>query len=223
MTSIDRGSPGPLRRLGDLYESNAGLRAAVESIPHIGAALGALLSGDRRAWFEERLRLFFEDLRSEVEDILRKSGLNEQVIQSQGYAHLMLLAMEAAVRSRSNEKRRLNARLLARRASLQGPSDEDRAEEVMHSLAELTMTELNVLKAVSEAPTDHQGVDPKSLTKVTGLTEEEITAYSARLQKTGFVVVKTLNIITMMGSNPVPVRVYPTPLLSHLTRLITEK
>jgi len=215
-------SPGPLRRLQDLYEADPGLRAAVESIPGIGAALGALLSGDRRALLEERLRLFFEDLRSEVENILRKTGLNEQVIQSQGYAHLMLLAMEAAVRSRSDEKRRLYARLLARRASLDLPSDEERAEEVMQSLAELTMTEFSVLKAIAENP-NVLGIEPDSLRAMTGLTEDEITAYCGRLQRTGFIMIKAYNEITNPTMKPIPLRVYPMPLLSHLTRLVGEE
>lgn len=155
---------------------------------------------------EERFRRFLENFRAVVEEILRRSGVNEQVIRSQGYAHLMLLAMEASVRARSDEKRRLYARLLARRAFLHPQSEEDRAEEVLQSLAELTMTEVNVLRAVAAAPANGQGIDPRSLEKTTGLSEEEITAYCARLQRTGFIVLKTLNIVTVAGSNPVPSR-----------------
>jgi hypothetical protein len=188
---MDRPSstPGPLRRVQDLYDADPVLRAAVESIPGIGAALGALLGGDRRALLEERLRLFVEDLRSEFTDILRKSGLNEQVIQSQGYAHLMLLATEAALRSRSEKKRRLYARLLARRASLERPSDEERAEEVMQSLADLTVTEFSVPKAIADNP-HSLGIEPDSLIAMTGLTEDEITAYCGRLQRTGFIMIR---------------------------------
>jgi hypothetical protein len=223
MTDGQSSTPGPLRRFQALYDADPVLRAAVESIPGIGAALGALLSGDRRALFENRLRLFLEDLRSEVENILRKSGLDEQVIQSQGYAHLLLLAMEAAVRSRSNEKRRLYARLLARRASLDCPSHEERAEEVMQSLAELSMTEFSVLKAIAENA-NLLGIQPDSLTAITGLTEEEITAYCGRLQRTGFIMIRGApNEPTTVSMTPGPIRVYAMPLLRHLTRLVGEE
>lgn len=203
-----------------MYEADPVLRAGVESIPGgIGAALGALLSGDRRALLEERLQLFLEDLRSEVENILRRSGLDEQVIQSQGYAHLMLLAMEAAVRSRSDEKRRLYARLLARRASLDVPSDEERAEEVMQSLAELTMTEFRVLQAIADNP-HSLGIEPDSL-RVNGLTGDEIMAYCGRLQRTGFIMIRGApNEATTVSMTPGPIRVYAMPLLTHLTRLV---
>jgi hypothetical protein len=205
--------------LQDLYDADPALRAVVESIPGIGAALGALLSGDRRALFEDRLRLFAEALRSEVTDILRTSGLDEQVIQSQGYGHLMLLAMEAAVRSRSNEKRRLYARLLARRASLDLPSDEERTEEVMQSLADLTMTELSVLKAIADNPT-LLGIEPDSL-RVTGLTGDEIMASCGRLQRTGFILIRGApNEPTTVSVTPGPICVYAMPLLTHLVRLV---
>jgi DNA-binding MarR family transcriptional regulator len=223
MSKPDSGTSGPLRRWEDVYETNAGLRATVESIPGIGAALGALLSGDRRAWFEERLRLFLEDLRSEVADIVRKSGLDEQVIQSQGYAHLMLLAMEAAVRSRSDKKRRLYARLMARRASLDRPSDEERAEEVMQSLADLTMTEISVLRAIADNP-NIVGIDPDSLRAMTGLTGDESLAYCARLQRTGFIMIRGAPYdITTVSMTPGPIRVYAMPLLTHLARLVGEE
>lgn len=212
-------TPGPLRRLQDLYEADPVLRAVVESIPGVGPAFGALLSGDRRALLEERFRLFLEDLRSEAADIARKAGFDEQVIQSQGYAHLMLLAMEAAIRSRSDEKRRLYARLLARRASLDLPSDEERAEEVMQSLADLSMTEFSVLKAIAENP-NFLGIEPDSL-RVDGLTGDEVMAYCGRLQRTGFIMIRGApNEATTVSPTPGPIRVYAMPLLVHLARLV---
>jgi DNA-binding MarR family transcriptional regulator len=216
---------GPLRRFRSFYDSEPALRAAVESIPSIGPVLGALLSGDRRALIEERFALFLEDLRSEVEKIVREAGVNEQVIRSQGYADLMILAVESAGRSRHEEKRRLYARILARRASLGVSSDEQRAEEIMQALGDLSLTELSVLRAVVDAQaksTQSPGIWPESLTKATGLTEDDVTAYCARLQRTGFVVVKPTNQITIAGKSPIPIQIYPMPLLADLIRLIGE-
>jgi hypothetical protein len=70
---------------------------------------------------------------------------------------------------------------------------------------------------------DRQGIAPGSLAKVTGLTEDEITAYRGRLQRTGLIMVKPTNAITMEGRSPIPLRVYPMPILSHLMWLVGEE
>src|SRR5947208_1071153 len=81
-------------------------------IPVIGLILESLLvgaeSGGRRQILERRLTEFLEDLREEFARPLRED-FPEQYLQSQDYAHLILLAFDHAVRTRQRNKRRLYA------------------------------------------------------------------------------------------------------------------
>ena len=205
-----------IRRLATSYSENDILRGVVQTIPFVGNIVDGVLAAGRHDLVQQRVEAFLDDLREEVMRILRKEGLDEEFLRSQDYAHLVLLATEQATRSRTREKVRVYARLLARAGTPEAAKKVDRSEELLHSLADLSLTEIRVLIAFS-VQAKHGKVFPASSLRVDGLSEGEVSVYCIRLQRTGFVVVRPGEAMIGGTGNPA---IEGTPFLEDLIRLI---
>jgi hypothetical protein len=213
---IDPRPSESIRRLATSYSENAILRGAVQTIPVVGSIVDGVLASGRSDLVQQRVAALLDDLREEFIWILREEGVDEEFLRSQDYAHLVLLATEQAARSRTREKIRVYARLLARAGTPEAAKKVDRSEELLHSLADLSLTEVKVLIAFS-VQAKHGKVFPASSLVVDGLSEREVFVYCTRLQRTGFVVIRPGEAMIGGTGNPA---IEATPFLEDLARLI---
>jgi hypothetical protein len=179
----------------------------------LAAAMDAALGGRPSRLIRQRLDQFLEALRTEFVRLLEPEQAR-QYVESQDFAHLVLLAVEAGAKERQREKIRAYARLVARAGTPKWGNRVDRVEEALHSLAEMTEAEVTIVKAIMEwsraveraaGPTSAEdqrvagalSEDADNLTPdlIAGLLEpylpgfpkDRIRPYLARLQRLGLI------------------------------------
>ena len=203
-------------------------KAYLGQIPHLGPVLTGLFEAKAREVQGARLRQFLEDLRTEFEAMLEEE-FDREYLQSQDYAHLILLAAESSQRTRQREKQRLYARALVNAGTKAWASRCDLAEELLRILADLSPIEFQVLTAAWDhcaqvaPPGGSLPISSATLTAASiapqlsslGLSEPDIGAYLGKLQRLGLTEVASINPSGLSGSM---FRV--TPLLERLTELI---
>lgn len=119
--------------------------------PSLQSVLALLDSGlDVRpsAIIEERLREFLECWRTELRRPL-ENGYHPQFLEAQSFTQLIILTIEATVRERLGEKRRMYGRLLARADTEQwGDARIGRVEEALDALTRMSEGDLRVLNLI---------------------------------------------------------------------------
>ncbi len=201
------------------------LRALASQVPVVGPLLTGAFAARAKEVQEARLQEFLEDLRAEFSRLL-PADFDRQYLDSQDFAHLVLLAAEHAQRARRREKRMLYARALANAGTHEWAGRCDLVEELMDALADLSPTEVRVLQAAWEhrAAQPPAGQDGEALQGTVraeniaprladlGLTEGEIRAYLGKLQRLGFTEEGTGALFDYAGGS-----FRLTPLLDRLT------
>ena len=204
-------------------------KAYLGQIPLLGPVLSGLFEAKAREVQGARLRQFLEDLRTEFEAMLLEEEFDREYLQSQDYAHLILLAAESSQRTRQREKQRLYARALVNAGTKAWASRCDLAEELLNILADLSPIEFQVLRAAWDhcaevAPPG--GPLPNSSATLTaasiapqlssvGVSEADIGAYLGKLQRLGLTEVASVNPTGLGGS-----MFRLTPLFERLVELI---
>lgn len=117
----------------------------------LAVAVDAILGGGASRLIRKRVETLLDDLR---EEFVRIVGTEQpaQYLESQDFAHLVIIAVQAAANERQRKKIQLFARLLAKASTDPWGSKADRVEEVLRSIAELSEAELVVLRAVISLP-----------------------------------------------------------------------
>jgi len=129
----------------EAYSQRTLLRAAVQSIPHIGDALDTILSGLGARWRDERIRLFLADLAN------RLSCLEAQrILPSEEFFDFFSNTVDWVVRTRSEAKRGRLAAIVARQVQFRASWDD--AEAAARLLGGLSDLAVEVLSAAARAP-----------------------------------------------------------------------
>jgi len=169
--------------------------------PFLGRLMVPIFARGPDALVKERLVEFFEELRLEFTSPLADS-YDEQFLQSQDFAHLVLLAADHAVRAKKRQRRALYARALRNAASKKwGAQKSDLAEELLNTLADPSKIEVDILGAAwAWLKEKEEPAQDEPQTALTGtvraenigpavaaleLTEAEIRAYLGKLQRFG--------------------------------------
>jgi hypothetical protein len=187
----------------------------------IATALDVILGGRASDLVRARVEDLLNLLREEFSRVVGQD-VPPDYLQSRDFAHLVILAVQAAAKERNREKLRDYARILQRTAV--DPRGEqawqeitDRAELALRALAELTTEDFTVLKAViawrrsaglNGGPLNSAALDihlPRRFPM------DRVRAYLGRLERTGLVVAEGGLSGTMFK---------PTPLLDELMALL---
>jgi hypothetical protein len=217
-------------RFRDMYRNSAALRALVQAIPALGGSIDTLVVGDGfTKMIEDRFETFLEMLRAEAEHIIRTDGaLNASFIESQDFAHLFTLAAHSATRARDRERARLYARLLMRATTTHWAAPKcDRVEELLNTLASLSVSDVLVLRAIWQA-TRSNALNPHFTAQhlhrlVPDRSELEIASYCGRLSQAGLIVPSAGATQPLAGFTPGGPTLYQvSPLLTDLVALIEE-
>lgn len=116
--------------------------------------LDLLMSTRAQGIFQKRMQLLFGEIQAEVAH-LREEMIDRHYVESEEYFDLFFRAIEAAVKTRHQEKIRLYAKVLRGAAVVQDRGGDD-PEEYLAILAELAPRELELAKALYAK----QGIEP---------------------------------------------------------------
>jgi hypothetical protein len=112
----------------------------------IVAVLDKLLDGRASQLMRRRIEALLDLLREEFERIA-VSEWDRQFLESQDFAHLVILAVDAAARTRQREKIRAYAKIVTSAAQPQWADKVDRVEEALRALIDVTEADFLVLTA----------------------------------------------------------------------------
>ena len=219
--SIETDPGDPIRAIARVVAT-----AAANALGPVGATISAalkeILPGRASALITDRLESLQEALREEFA-IIAASEFPTDFIQSQDFAHLVILAVQASARERDRRKIRSYARLL--RAASTSPWDAvpERVEQALRALGDLTQQDFEVLRAIMErVETDEGSGQRRQPLRAEGLEPylpdfppDRIRPHLARLQRTGLVVEDTGAAWDQMSGNYLT-----TPLLEDLLILL---
>jgi len=131
----------------EAYERNMALRALVSAIPGIGSSLDIVLtSGGARS--EERIRNLIDALKEDMQERMETvadSTLDKEYLESDEFFDLVMRALDATIRTRDGEKRRLYARILTE-STIRSKREGHSPEEYLDLIADLTPRELRVAR-----------------------------------------------------------------------------
>lgn len=127
------------------YSENALLRVTISGIPIIGSPLDIFLTTKAQKMINDRTMSLYNKLTEEM-NTLEDKNVDKDYINSEEFIDLFIKAIEAAAKTRSNEKIKLYAKLLKGAVKFQD-REKYSPEEYLQVLAELTMRELEVARA----------------------------------------------------------------------------
>jgi hypothetical protein len=140
---------GGADRAIERYVELGWLRAIVATVPIAGPALDALVTSAASELARKRIEHFGQSLREVAESLDEK--LDKSVVESAEWQDLAIRAFTAAGRTQDEERRRMYAGILLGSATPEWPDDLD-SEAVLAALADLSITELRVLRHLNEHP-----------------------------------------------------------------------
>jgi hypothetical protein len=198
------------------------------SLQSVLALLDAGLDVRPSAIVEERMRELVESWRAEIRRPLEK-GYQPQFLDAQSFTQLIILTVEATVRERLSEKRRMYGRLLAR-ADTPAWGDEKigRVEEALDALVRVSEGDLRVLKLITAhvahvmdrgLTNEEQYYDAATISvedllgELTDLSRLGVKTYVTRLERLGLLLTRVLDSDQTAGSY------IPTHLLEELIDL----
>jgi hypothetical protein len=174
------------------------VRAIVQAIPYIGGPLDTILAMPGQLFQQERVELLFRYI-GEVLSRVDQEYVKTEWVYSDEFRDLLVQAIESSIRTRSEEKIRINAMILTN--VLIVPNDgRFLPEEYMKALADLTPIEVKALLVFYKAFEDLQSnLTDNELQRATktgwkerlqnecGIDPEDVIFLMKRLERTGFV------------------------------------
>jgi len=179
------------------YSENAILRASISKIPFIGSPLDIFLTTKAQKIFSDRIINLFDELKYEMTTLENKK-VDKDYINSEEFIDLFINAIEAAAKTRSNEKIKLYAKLLKGAIKFQDRRKYS-PEEYLQVLSELTIKELEVAKAIYRQQRQERRKDEDELQwalrcgweelekKCPSIPEEDFRFIFLRLRKSGLI------------------------------------
>jgi len=125
------------------------IRAAIQAIPGLGSLLDTMLAGLGAKWQYERLEDFVSKLNEKLSR-LEQLGRLGSVEPSEAWFDFMTQTFDRVIRTRSEEKRKRFANLVANQVFNQ--RDWDEAETACRLIADLSDIHIKILDIVIKAP-----------------------------------------------------------------------
>jgi len=136
-----------------LYNETPTVRSAIVQIPKIGSIIDIFLTSRGQQISYTRLLGFINDLEDEINKI--QSRINDlSFFDSESFYDLLIKAIDASMRTRHDEKRKIFARILA--SSYSYGYDNSNSESFIDILSELTIEEIIVAKKMYEFRTSNK-------------------------------------------------------------------
>lgn len=169
-------------RLSESYSENSAIRALVNVIPVLGSPIDALLGTRGQNYSTQRLQRTIDQLNAQCAD-LDGTKLDSRFLESEEFFDLVRSVFEQGQRTSDGDKVRLYVRILLRRA--QAAPYSENAQEYLDLIAGLSGPEVRVAAAAyRHAP---RLKESDVIGELPGMTEELVTSYLGRLQRTGLV------------------------------------
>jgi|SRR2546426_5022079 len=144
MSRDDRGNF--LQKASEQYGEQISLRALVQAIPYVGGSLDTLLVGQGAQIQKRRVEEFLKDL-----DQRMRLVENVQVLKpTDELFDLMINAFDGVVRTRSQEKRKRFASVVA--SQISAPREWDEADAALRLVNQLTDFHVAILTVARNAP-----------------------------------------------------------------------
>jgi hypothetical protein len=169
-------------QVSEAYSGLSALRALVNAIPCIGSPLDALLGTRGQNYASRRLQRTIEELHAQCA-ALDQAKLDCQFLDSEQFYDLVRGVFEQAQRTADADKVTLYVRILLRRC--QAAPYSENAQEYLDLIAGLTPPEIQVATAAYRHAPRFKESDV--IGELPGMTEDMVTSYLARLQRTGLV------------------------------------
>jgi hypothetical protein len=128
------------------YSENALLRASISAIPFIGSPFDVFLATKAQKIVNNRIMSLFDKLKEEM-DTLEDGMIDKDYIDSEEFIELFIKTIEASTKTRDKEKIKLYAKLVKGTVKFQDRKKYS-PEEYLQVLAELTMRELEIARAI---------------------------------------------------------------------------
>ena len=179
------------------YSENIILREAITLIPFIGSPLDIFLTTKAQKIFSNRIMNLFDELKYEM-TTLENEKVDKDYINSEEFIDLFIKTIEAAAKTRSNEKIKLYAKLLKGVVKFQDRKKYS-PEEYLQVLSELTIKELEVARTIYKQQKEKQRKDENELQwalrcgweelekECPSIPEEDFRFIFLRLEKSGLI------------------------------------
>ena len=133
-----------------LYNDTSPLRLCVLGIPTLGPVIDTILTSKGQKISYNRLLEFIKELETEIKSIDERL-INLEFIESEEFYDLLIRAIEASLKTRHNEKRKLYATILKNRCLVE--KEDLNPEFYLDIINELNVEELIVAKKLFELKT----------------------------------------------------------------------
>lgn len=179
------------------YSENAILRASISAIPFIGSSFDVFLATKAQKIVNDRIVSLFNELKEEM-STLEDRMVDKDYINSEEFIDLFIRTIEAAAKTRSKEKIKLYAKLLKGAIKFQDRKKYS-PEEYLQVISELTITELEVVKAIYRQQKQERRKDENELQwalrcgweelekECPSIPEEDFRFIFLRLRKSGLI------------------------------------
>jgi len=195
-----------------LYNDTSPLKLCVLGIPTLGPVIDTILTSKGQKISYNRLLNFIKELESEIKGIDEKL-INLEFIESEEFYDLLVKSIEASLKTRHNDKRKLYATILSNCCILE--KEDLNPEFFLNIITELTIEELIVAKKLYKLKTTNgykqlikknqersdyikQDKDVLALTDLP-IDKDDYTFILLRLQRVGLIKEQTGMIIGYTG------------------------
>jgi hypothetical protein len=180
------------------YSSSLSLKVLISQIPYLGSVIDGIITHKEDELQEQRLKYFLGSLKEGIEKIDERT-IQKEWVNSEEFYDILRQAISSSIKSRSKEKALINVRILL---NVLGTTNEGqfRPEEYLHSIEELTTTEVKALLVIYQEFTSKEREDSQNdlqfartlnwkekIIQHCGIDEEDIEFVIKRLEKTGFI------------------------------------
>ena len=182
-----------------LYSDSSALRICISGIPAIGPIIDTLLSTKGQTIAYNRLLEFYNELSKEIQSIDEKI-IDLEYVNSEDFYDLLMKLSESSIKTRSNEKKKLYAKILKNSCTIS--EIKTNPEYFIDIITEISLEEFLVGKKLFELKNSgdytkliHEHYDGKNMMKtrdVLALTDitidkDDLDFILLRLQKVGLI------------------------------------
>ncbi|WP_417335346.1 hypothetical protein [Halobacteriovorax marinus] len=148
MTENEKDDATLIQKLSSGYGDLTLVRALIQAIPWAGGSLDTLMGSSGQRYREKRIESLIKHLSDEIQKIGNKSL--SSINDSEELYDMMLLALEQSTRTRSEEKKKRFAKIIAHQ--IISPIDWDVADTIMRLISQLSEPHIELLQFALNAP-----------------------------------------------------------------------